>query len=495
MSVCRRSLVISVLLGVLWAGCAAQTARPPAAHQAAAVPAPQLDYVFTLDAALRTLQAQVCFSGPLPARLVSGLQGGGVALSAAWHEDLAGARAALPVEDGAIVLDGLPPGACIAYAIDFDALHDAHGFAVQRRQDSVATNIALWLFRPVNWDRPAQASARFVLPAGMRVSVPWSQRGGGYALDASAFAFYAYAAFGAFELESIDVAGAQLQVAVLDGLSSETRAHVVPWLRHAATLAAQPFGRFPRARAQVVVVSAGERRGSRDEDDEPVPYGTVTRGGGASALMLLAPRARLDALLADWVAVHEFSHLLHPFLCREDAWLSEGIATFYQEVLRVRAGAESESEAWRRLHEGVALGRDGAQGLSQRSATMMSTHSFALVYWGGAAFALLTDLELRRQSGGRQCLDSVLQVLSERASAQARCLSARELIAQLDDVSHGTIFGSAQQTWVLGSRFPKLDELDARLGVRVQEGAVRLDAHASEMGLREALMHSASCAR
>ena len=182
---------------------------------------------------------------------------------------------------------------------------------------------------------------------------------------------------------SFEIAGSTLEVAVLDGRSPRTRQHVVPWLKTAAELASQPLGRFPRASAHVVVIPSAP-------GDEPVRFAMLGRGGGASVVSLLASNAERQALLDDWVAVHEFCHMLHPFLQRQDAWLSEGLATYYQEVLRARTGHQSEQDAWRRIHDGAALGKTAHGSLEQASAAMFQNANFRMVYWGGAAFALLT---------------------------------------------------------------------------------------------------------
>ena len=61
------------------------------------------------------------------------------------------------------------------------------------------------------------------------------------------------------------------------------------------------------------------------------------------------PDRPLDDLRTDWTATHEFSHLLLPYVSRRDRWLSEGLASYYQNVLRARDGRLSETDAWRKL--------------------------------------------------------------------------------------------------------------------------------------------------
>ena len=39
-------------------------------------------------------------------------------------------------------------------------------------------------------------------------------------------------------------------------------------------------------------------------------------------------------LRTDWTASHEFAHLLLPYV--SDKWVSEGVASYYQNVLQAR---------------------------------------------------------------------------------------------------------------------------------------------------------------
>ena len=72
--------------------------------------------------------------------------------------------------------------------------------------------------------------------------------------------------------------------------------------------------------------------------------------------------ARVVELEADWVAIHELSHLWLPRLHAKDRWLSEGIATYLQEVLRARCGLQSSDRAWSRIREGFERGRRSGTG-------------------------------------------------------------------------------------------------------------------------------------
>lgn len=479
------------------AGCGAHAPRAPAPVAARAVAArarslpargvqslQAIAYEFRIDAALELLKARVCFRGRPPATLVPGVQSDAARMRRAWVETERGARPLL-ADATRIDLRGVGSDACIGYAIELNAEQPSFGGPeVERRGDAIVTNTTLWLWRPPAFRDIAEVSARFKLPADTQVSVPWQREGDHYRLDESAFAFYAFAVFGHFEVEHFETGGARFEVAVLPGLPAATRALVVPWLTSAAKMASQPFARFPRRRAQVVVVPSSA-------SDEPVRFGTMNRGGGASAAMRLPLNAELDPLLHDWIALHEFCHLLHPFVDRESAWLPEGLATYFQEVLRVRAGVQTEQAVWQRMYERSQLGRTAEHSLADESARMFSNGSFKMVYWAGASFALMADVEIRRQTRGRLSLDSVLAELGKTWAHQRQAFTAAEVLDRMDQVIGAPVLRALMTRWVQGPELPNLEALYTSLGVQVGPNGVRYVAGASEAWIRDAIMRPA----
>jgi predicted metalloprotease with PDZ domain len=217
----------------------------------------------------------------------------------------------------------------------------------------------------------------------------------------------------------------------------------------------------------------------------------VARGGGASLLLFVPRAAALSALRADWVAVHELSHLLHPFVERDDAWLSEGLATYYQELLRVRAGLLSEQDAWRRIVAGARRVDDAEHSLADEAASMYESFEFARVYWGGATFALLADVELRRRTRGALTLDHVIAALHECCAHSTQPWSARDLLARMDALAGISVFTELAERHVFRPGFPDLEPVLRGLGVTLDDAKVRFDASAPEASLRAAIMAAA----
>jgi hypothetical protein len=412
---------------------------------------------------LHTLSARVCPSGARPTRLVPGMNDARGMLKRVWLERGAQAIALADDEQG-VSLAQLQAGDCVRYELDLRAERGGLGAPkVHRCGDALMVNLAALLWRPADYGRYGDVQASFVLPEGAKLSVPWPASGdapGRYTLDSTAFAFHAYAAFGRVAVRELQIAGSTVELAVLDGLSEAQHASIVRWVTVQAEAVAT-LGRLPRDHIQIVVLPMGS-------SSDPIRFGSMTRGGGASVGVLLADNFDEAELMSDWVLVHELSHLLHPFVNRDQAWLSEGIATYYQEVLRARAGLQSPKAAWKRILSGSQQGESMDTSLEQAAAEMSRTHRFAPVYWGGAAVMLLADVELRRTG---RTLDAVLMELSACCSRGSQPWQAIDVGARIDALAGAPVMATLIAEVVRAEAFPKLAELYARLGLDDQGGA------------------------
>jgi hypothetical protein len=222
--------------------------------------------------------------------------------------------------------------------------------------------------------------------------------------------------------------------------------------------------------------------------DEAMPFARILRRGGPAAQFFYNQLAPLDAVLADWTATHEFSHLLLPYVRRADGWLSEGFASYYQNVLQARGGALDAVTAWRKLHEGFERGRrdDYADTLAE-SIRYRGPNMIMRMYWSGAAIALLADVELRRRSDGVQSLDTVLEALRDCCLPSQRDWTAMELFERLDELSGTTVFAELYARWVDAEAFPDVEPTLDALGVRTGGSGLRLVA-APDAGIRSAIM-------
>jgi hypothetical protein len=330
----------------------------------------------------------------------------------------------------------------------------------------------------------------FELPPGHDVSAPWKRIASSngkvaYEIRERMQGWDARMAIGRFSIESIEFPGGRVRYALLPGEPAPDIAAMRRWITSGVRALVTAYGRLPVPDVQLLVVPIGHGR-------EPVPWGEVQRGGGDAVHLYINQRRPIEEFMTDWVLVHELSHLLHPVIDASDRWLSEGIASYYQNVLRARAGLRTAPWAWDALHAGFERGIRGTahgRSLAEVSETMMRDRSFMRVYWSGAAIALLADVELRRRSGGAQSLDTVLAAFGDCCLPADHSWSARELMQRLDQLTNTTVFMELYRKYVDSDDFPDLGAVYAELGLQPMSATkLRLDPTAPGAAICEAIM-------
>jgi hypothetical protein len=311
-----------------------------------------------------------------------------------------------------------------------------------------------WLLDPRHWLwRPVQAhpdsTIRFELPPGWGASVPWAPVTGSdatYRLGPIDADWPALTAFGPFVEQRLALPGGVLRVASLPPWRSEDVARIAP----VARALVQAYGRLPRADAQVLIVPLP---GLRDA----APWGEVTRGGGSAVHLFVGADAPADALAADWTATHEFSHLMHPNLGARGRWLGEGLASYYQNVLRARSGALGADQAWERLEAGFGRGRAERRStgltLTQTSQRMGALRAYMRSYWSGAAYWLESDLALRAHGSS---LDAALQRYAECCLARTVWTRPETFVAELERVAPAADLSGRLQRYLALREFPPI---------------------------------------
>lgn len=436
-------------------------------------------YEVRVAADLAALEATVCFEGDVPRALRPGKdEAAHRLLHARWLRP--GPVRRLPVVQGHIRLDDAPSDGCLAYKVSL-AEGGSLDAAVRPVGDDLIASPSTWLWRPERRAVDARATLRLTLPPGLRAALPWPREGKRFLLDASAFRFESYAAFGTFDTRPLAIAGVAVQLSVLDGGLAVDGDALGRYLGTGIAAVAAHAGGFPAPRLSVIVVPTSGAT-------EPVPFGMMARGGGASLLLLMKRDATERALASDWVLPHELSHLLLPFIAREDAWLSEGFATYYQELLRARSGAASELVAMRRIVGSLrAVSVDPlSDSLTIESARMRRTHAYRQVYWGGAAFWLKADVALRASTANHASLDSVTAALRATQTADT-VWTAETLVARLDQLTNTTLFAEGLAE-AARSAVPAFEPTLEALGVRTEGGTVTLDDAARLAEIRRAML-------
>lgn len=447
------------------------------------------EYKVSINSNLDRIDVRACFQSGMPRelaadkRLQSQLQGNFYVDGKSIRPRFRGERLILSARHS-----------CLRYqvALDLDESKASFGRSYRVGRD-VVTKPQHWLIQPrraVNHDD--NISIRFDLPPGVAASVPWPEMPNAASSNASSPSYRlamtdanwdAQVAFGYFHVEYLDIANTQLRLAVLDSTPAVNMDDTRRWVLEAAAATLSVHGHFPQPMPQALVVPVGPR-------GEAVPFARVLRGGSVALQFYIDPTRPFREFSEDWTATHEFSHLLLPYVSRRDAWLSEGLASYMQNVLRARDGRISERTAWSKLYAGFQRGikatrRENSGAFESRSRTGWSTMR---VYWGGAAIWFLADVELRRRSNGQQTVDTVLDQLHDCCMDPGKLWRAKDLMRKMDQLADTTVFSELYDRYAHATRFPDVEPALAALGVDTRRSSVRLRRQADEAHIRSSIM-------
>lgn len=436
--------------------------------------APRWDFVAKLDAQRERLELRGCAGQAIERVHLRAGSGADAHLVNVLRADGSEAE---PV-DGSVSMRDWHAGECYRATIDLRSAGSADRWGLGRAQDRwYRLAPALWFWRPRQVD--PDSSIRFELPPGWAASVPWmpTSESGRHRLGATPRDWPAQTAFGRFEEHLLALPGGRLRVSLLPLVDAAVQSEIRDWFAGNASMLLANDGRLPLPDAQVLIVPL-------PGVGSPVPWGQVSRGGGAAVTLFVGAAAGRAGWQADWTLAHELAHLQHPFLGDRGRWLAEGLGSYYQNVWRARRGDFSGDEAWRRLDAGFARGRAVGTGppLAEltrgRGATMR-------VYWSGAAYWLESDLALRAHGSS---LDAVLAAFRDAHLPSARAWDPREFIAALDRTAPAAQMLARYHRYAALRDFPDLGDAYDRLGLipgALPDG--KFDAHP----VRDAIMRSA----
>ena len=287
-----------------------------------------------------------------------------------------------------------------------------------------------------------------------------------------------------------DVPGATLRITIRDSIDNQPIDNrkvdeLVDWLRATAASVSAVSGHFPNPSPHVVVRPVGRHSWG---SNSPVPFGRVTRNGEERIELYVNLDRPVEDYYGNWTATHEFSHLLLPHIVDRHKWISEGFASYYQNVLMARANNYSQAEAWRFLYEGLERGRKSRPDLSLNDAALAGVGRARMkIYWGGAAIALLADVTLRDRSDGAESLDTVLGQLQQCCLPAKASWSGPRLFEKLDSLLAEPVFMRLYRQYATTPGFPDYQRVLSRLGVEIDDKKVWFTDEADLAAIREAI--------
>lgn len=200
--------------------------------------------------------------------------------------------------------------------------------------------------------------------------------------------------------ERIQIGDALIDVTFAPGTDTGhlavSRAEMLSWVETAARAIADYYHGFPVRHLHIAI----------NPSARPGLHGTAYRGGEPLIIIRIGKEISAAQLQNDWVLVHEMVHLAFPPVHRRHLWIEEGLATYIEPLARVRAGLMPEQNAWRWLVDGTPKGqpKSGDRGLD-------NTPTWGRIYWGGALFCLLADLQIRENTDNRFGLEDALRAI------------------------------------------------------------------------------------
>ena len=277
-----------------------------------------------------------------------------------------------------------------------------------------------------------------------------------------------------------------LQIQYDTNLSQGEKQRLYRWMERITGDFKHAFGQLPRDRIRVRI--------QKTVSDEPVPWGQVNRKVTNEILFVVDPSLSFSDFASDWTAYHEFAHLLIPYRGRGDLWLSEGLASYYQNLIQARAGRFSETRMWEKLLAGFERGHDDKEwngtDLESVGDNLSVTRQNMRTHWSGVLYWLTMDAHLRAE--GIHSVDSLLADLKD--CCQLQQLPARQLVKRLDQlaqrssrdaVSFERLFDQYRSSLAMPDHRPVLK----RLGVHYRSwfGGIRFDPDAELAKIREQL--------
>lgn len=276
---------------------------------------------------------------------------------------------------------------------------------------------------------------------------------------------------------TIAVAGSQFLIQVKPGDLNVSSDELKTYVRDAARAVVAYYGKFPVPKTVVVVSPV---------NDDGVGFATSTHedanGYGLIEIDIGTFADRRD-LENSWTLTHEMMHLGFPILPRRHRWLAEGISTYIEPIGRMRIGNLSREEVWgdlaANLPKGLpSPGDDG--GLS-------SARGFGRIYWGGALYCLIADIEIRKRTKNRMGLEQALRAIANEGGTAASNWGTEQTLRAGD---------SAIGTPVLERLFDEMSEnpkninirqLMLDLGIKRHGSTVTLDDRAPLAYIRRAI--------
>jgi hypothetical protein len=434
-------------------------------------------YVVSVNKALTKVDVTICFDGKAPEYLV-------VDYKKATKNLIDFPKA----DKGHIEFQGrywktknLKDDACIQYQSNI-ASHLYHPKSIRQKAKKISfQSDNTWLWLPESFLDNESAEITFNLPRNYQVSVPWrsvaqkeSHRMKRFSIGQTPHDWGFTMLLGEFKLEKIRLNKTDISLAILPNLKQKN--NLKKWVEDTFKSLNEYGGGIDLSHLQVILLE------NRRFKKGPVPWGDVKRGGGVGIRFVVNSKKTIDEFYSDWTATHEFAHLLLPRIEHQDSWMSEGLASYLQNILMAQSGHITQQQAWQKIYEGFQRGIKGTKKTTSetllqatKSRNKGERYSRTMrIYWSGAAYFLNADLQLRQLTKGNLGLSDILLKLNKCCVSFTKEWRGEELVSKLDELSETDIFSSLYRETAYSENFPPTDKIFQTLGLKVVDKKVSL---------------------
>jgi len=277
--------------------------------------------------------------------------------------------------------------------------------------------------------------------------------------------------------ERVEVGGATLDVFISSDEFSLGSSALLEWVRRSATAVAAYFGQFPVSHARVYITVTQSGRVSSG-----VSYGD----GGAHCRISVSRETTRDDLYRDWELTHEMVHFSFPSVDRRHHWIEEGIATYVEPIARASIGIVTAEQVWAEMR------RDMPQGLPEAGDPGLDhTHTWGRIYWGGALFCLMADVEIRRRTRNAKGFRDALRAINRAGGTIEAEWPLEQALRIGDQATDGQTLTELYSKMASQPFAVDLGYLWRQLGVSENGQGIVLDDRAPWAGIREAICRAA----
>ena len=270
----------------------------------------------------------------------------------------------------------------------------------------------------------------------------------------------------------LTIAGGRIDLLFAGGPLPANRPEILSWIQRSAIAVSTYFGRYPVAEHGLIVIP---------QAGNDVGHATTYGYDGALTRIHVGVDADRQHFLKDWVLVHEMVHTALPDLPRRALWMQEGNATYVEPIARAEASQLPSDEVWREALIGMPHGQAAAG-----AGGMDGTRDHDRLYWGGAAFWLLAEIELYEKTSGRRTLRDGLRAVNRASGGNIVTWEPERLIQVTESVGATTALSALYRRFAETDVTLDLDEIFGRLGLRLGPGgAVVVSDQAPLAGLRK----------